>query len=140
MVKEIWKPVEIFEQYASSYMVSTLGQVKSLDRTIYDWHGNPTRVKGRVLRPSASNAFIAVELRPGLNGSTGCQIYVSHIVAHAFLLPIGMDLKSFTIRFINGNMHNCAVDNLYLDPKDRCIFSKVDLLNFYIDALSKDWE
>jgi hypothetical protein len=46
-----------------------------------------------------------------------------------------MNLKDFWVRRVNGDLFNVAVNNIYLDPKDCLIFSKCDLLQFWIDQL-----
>lgn len=113
MTNEIWKPVVGF---GGAYEVSSLGRVRSLDRTIEQ----PTpsgrgvmvrRWKGRVLRPvrRERGGYLSVVLS---KQSKLTSFLVHELVAAAFLgrRPAGM-----WVAHNDGNPSNNAVSNLRYD-------------------------
>ena len=104
-MSEIWKDIPGFE---GMYQVSSLGQVKSLPRTI--WNGKGYYVsKEKLLHPNTlAKGYFQVELRK--DGIRQC-FQVHRLVAMAFIYnpkPIGYN----QINHINGNKQDNRVDNL----------------------------
>lgn len=52
MVEELWKSLS---DYEGIYEVSSLGRLRSLDRTVVDHRGITKRVSGKVLKPGLTN-------------------------------------------------------------------------------------
>lgn len=73
---EEWKPIMGYEE---SYMVSSCGRVKSLDRYVTSKRGYTKFVKGRILRESMSSYGYAVV------GIKGKQSGVHRLVAKSFI-------------------------------------------------------
>ena len=103
-MNEQWKPIKGFEGF---YEVSSLGNVRSLDRPWKDGWGNPCIRKGKVLAPQPnSRGYKRIELKA--NGKKE-RHFVHRLVAIAFVenpnnLPV-VNHKDFNI------VNNCA-DNL----------------------------
>lgn len=77
---EIWKDIPGYEGY---YQASTLGRIRSLDRTIIDATGNQRRYKGNVLRLSdAGKGYLNVMLSK--NGKRATP-RVNRVIAMTFL-------------------------------------------------------
>jgi hypothetical protein len=142
-IPEVWRPVSLYDVYQDSYRISNYGRCMSLDRTVYEWSGYPRRIKGKILKLSINyGSEYMYRLHPGLNGSSLTEVAASWLVADAFIMPIigpELSLRSFTVRRINGDLFDCSAHNLYLDPKDQTIFSKVDLLEIWTKQLEVDW-
>lgn len=103
-LREIWKPVNGYEPY---YMVSDMGNVKSLDREFMARGSMRTR-KGKVLtqQMNKNNGYSQVML------IVDCKYklhYVHRLVAEAFI-PNPDKLRCVT--HIDGNYQNNCVDNL----------------------------
>lgn len=100
--QEIWKPIKGYENF---YMVSDLGNVKSLDRTVM--HGIRKR-KGKVLTPQTNknNGYAQVML---IVKCSYKLMYVHRLVAQAFVPnPHNMDC----VTHIDGDYTNNAATNL----------------------------
>lgn len=88
---EVWLPIAGYEDL---YEVSSLGRVRSLDRTVLHRKSGRVRLKGRVLVavPSAPYWYLKVMLsRDGVERS----VYVHQLVAVAFHgpRPVGMEVR-----------------------------------------------
>ena len=96
-MKEIWKNIEGYE---GKYMVSNLGNVKSL------WCRNGFRKKERLLKKVIiKNGYARVSLyTKGINNPK-----IHRLVANAFLgkCPVGLE-----VRHLNGNKHDNRSENL----------------------------
>ena len=78
--KEIWKPIVGFEGF---YEVSTFGQVRSVDRTVYFKNGKGSRrYKGQILKQKYHNGYALVNLNKNKEMTT---VAVHVLVAKAFL-------------------------------------------------------
>lgn len=104
---EVWKDIP---GYVGSYQASSLGRIRSLDRTItqVSCKGRPftRRLKGRVLRPAASKRdphlrVVLYHYGPGFP--------VHKLVASTFL---GLCPDGCEVRHIDGDPTNNRVDNL----------------------------
>ena len=103
--KEIWKPVKNYEGY---YEVSNLGNVRSVDRVIYD--NNSLRVfKGKLLKPSLHNGKQPYYYVSLCKGSHNKKVLVHRLVAETF---IPNPLNKPQVNHIDGNVHNNIVTNL----------------------------
>jgi hypothetical protein len=109
---EIWKDIPGYE---GAYQASTLGKIKSLDRTITQksrcgrlFNRN---IKGRILRPASNkyNPHLYVVLGHGANGSP-----VHQLVARTFLGPCP---DAEEVRHIDGNARNNCIFNLCYGPR-----------------------
>lgn len=97
---EEWKPIMGYEE---SYMVSSCGRVKSLDRYVTSKRGYTKFVKGRILRESMSSYGYAVV------GIKGKQSGVHRLVAKSFIPnPNGLT----EINHKDENKTNNVVNNL----------------------------
>lgn len=109
----MWKEIQGFEGY---YEVSDSGEVKGLDRVVYDtkgrYTGKPHIVKGRLMKLTESvtrpqeQGYLVVNLR---RDSKANVIPVHLLVAKAFI-PNPNNLP--TVNHIDGNKHNNNVSNL----------------------------
>ncbi len=78
-MKEIWKDIKGFE---GRYQVSNLGNVKRLDRLI--WNGNGMQLlKSKILKPYKRHEYLRVKLY-NENGLTE-QAVIHRLVAKAFI-------------------------------------------------------
>lgn len=108
-LQEIWKPVNGYEPY---YMVSDMGNVKSLDRKFMARGGLRTR-KGKVLTPQINR----VNGYPQVMLIVDCKYklhYVHRLVAEAFI-PNPHNLRCVT--HLDGNYQNNCADNLQWSNK-----------------------
>jgi hypothetical protein len=104
-----WRPVVGYE---GAYEVSSVGQVRSLDR-VRPNKVRPGRIKGRLLKPDDSRAYYAITLCKdgGLN-----KMPVHRIVAEAF---IGPRPDGYWIDHINLNKRDNRASNLrYVTPAE----------------------
>lgn len=116
-MKEIWKHVVIDR----SYMVSSTGRVKSLERDIYFGIGycakrtNPERI----LTPWSSNGYHQVNL------SGRKRVHVHRLVAEAFLEKVeGRD----HVNHKDGNRSNNNVENLeWVTPSENILHAYREL-------------
>lgn len=102
--QEEWEPVRSFEDF---YEVSSLGRVRSLDRTITRRDGATKRFKGRILSSAKHNSgYRSVTLaKEGVNKS----FLVHRLVAEAFLPRAPYHEE---VNHKDGNKTNNAVENL----------------------------
>jgi hypothetical protein len=101
--KEKWAKVK----GDKNYRVSTLGRVKSVDRTIKKSNGKKQKRKGKLLKiqvnPVTGYMYVAL--------SNGKRHYVHRLVLEAFLPNPNPDI--FTIcNHKNGNKLDCRLENL----------------------------
>ena len=100
---ESWKPVSGFESY---YLVSTYGNVRSLDRACNHKDGTVTRRSGRLLKLSLRAGYPFVHL---CSAERRYQAHVHRLVAEAFIArPEGCNV----VNHIDGNKLNNRTDNL----------------------------
>jgi hypothetical protein len=79
--KEIWKDIKGFE---GRYQVSNLGNVKSLDRLI--WNGSGMQLlKSKILKPQTKHAYLRVSLYNGDGMITRQQPSIHRLVAESFI-------------------------------------------------------
>lgn len=105
---EVWKPIDGYE---GIYQVSSLGRVRSLDRTVQSTSKNGkcyhVSLKGRILAQSdAGKGYLKVGLRK--NGEIE-ERYVHRLVAFAFVEGYR---KGFVINHKDEDKHNNRADNL----------------------------
>lgn len=101
--EEVWKPVVGFE---GLYLVSSLGNVKSLPRKIKMPHGGYYWSKEHILKPhTMPNGYLVVGLYD--NGSIR-RFYVHRLVAYAFL----GENKNLTVNHKDENKLNNNILNL----------------------------
>ena len=107
---ERWAPVK------EGYEASTLGRVRSLDRTVPHPRSGQLTLRGRVLKPSVSGrtstspGYLAVKL------GAGSRTWPIHnLVALAFLGPP----EGRVVRHLNSDPHDNRLENLaYGTPPD----------------------
>lgn len=105
--QEVWADIPGFERV---YQVSNLGNVRSLDRTIYNVHGKKLKLKGRVLKQGTSCGYKFVNL------GNGHSIKVHVLVALVFL---GERPKRMDICHKNGKKDDNRVMNLRYDTRSQ---------------------
>jgi len=110
MEQETWKDVLGFE---GSYMVSNLGRVKSLDRTvIYGGKRVGQRIhKGTILKPALVMGYPSVGLKRGPLKKTLC---VHSLVMAAFCGPRP---EGFEVAHNDGIRTNARLENLRYDTR-----------------------
>jgi hypothetical protein len=97
---EEWRDVPGFE---SQYEVSSLGNVRSVDRLLTSKDGKIKRLKGKMLRPGAGDrGYRSVVI-------VGSSMHVAHLVAAAFF---GVRPKKAHVAHLNGNPSDDGVSNL----------------------------
>lgn len=108
MEKEIWKDIPGYE---GLYQVSSLGRVKSLDRVVPHGRFGEFKLKGRVLKPSATTkGYLSLDLcKYGMIKT----ITVHKLAAMAFLNHEPCGMKE-VVDHIDNNPLNNRVDNLQL--------------------------
>ena len=100
----MWKDIKDFEGY---YQVSDDGQVRSVDRILYQKNGHPLSYKSHIMKQTlARNGYYVVNLR---NGTKTHATVVHRLVAEAFI-PNPSMLP--TVNHIDGNKLNNTVSNL----------------------------
>ena len=102
----VWRDVVGFE---GRYKVSNYGDIMSL------FPGARCLSRRGILKPQNMKGTWAVQLRKDMKSYS---ISIAHAVAQAFLYPdIEIDDISI-VRHLDGDLFNCAVDNLqvYLQP------------------------
>lgn len=114
IVAEEWRSVEGYE---GIYEVSSLGNVRSLDRVVIDKRGARYRYRGRTIKSSKCKMWGYWRLL--LCQGCKCSSFQVHaLVARAFLgaKPDGMQTNH-----IDGNKDNNAASNLeYVTATDNC--------------------
>lgn len=107
-MKEIWKPVVGYE---GLYEVSSLGKIRSLDRTVLGRGGCFRRIKGRIVKEYIDEDGRALVGLWKLN--KGVTRFVCHIVLEAFVGPRPPGHEA--CHFPDINPANNAVSNLRWD-------------------------
>ena len=103
IVDEIWKDIPDYEGY---YQVSSVGRVRSRDRTIVNSLGINQSLKGKILSPCVAGRYALVQVcKKGLRKMTPVHI----LVAKAFL---GVRPNGFVINHIDGCRFNNSATNL----------------------------
>lgn len=110
-IKEIWKAVPS----ATSYEVSNLGRVRSLDRVVTSKNGIKKRLKGRMLSPALSVGYPSVQL------GRGNIVKVHILVAEAFLgpRPEGMYVCHNNSDRTDARLSNLRYDTPQNNQRDR---------------------
>ena len=115
MCNEIWRPVVGYDGYA----VSSLGRVKSLERTVVRKNGKKNYVRERMLKPANNgNDYLLVNLSK--NGVE--KVYGVHVlVALAFPEICGEPFEGAEVNHIDENSLNNVPENLnWLSHPDNC--------------------
>jgi hypothetical protein len=107
MENEIWKDVP---NYEGLYMVSNLGNVKSLERVVRHNLGGDKILKEKLLKPHFSKKYVSVSLRKENKSKT---ISLHQVVAFAFLGHESMKMN-LVVHHIDDNKHNNNVSNLQI--------------------------
>ena len=94
---EEWRVIPGFPEYEAS----SLGRIRSVDRTINYSNGRVVHAKQRILRPTKSSGYYSVNLSRN-NKPTSTKVHV--LVAAAFL---GLNPGGLDVRHKNG----CRTDN-----------------------------
>lgn len=115
-MKEMWKTLN----RNPDYQVSTLGEVRSVDREVTDSLGRTRKYLGVVLRPSKDeHGYLLVGISK--NGHSK-RVFVHRLVAEAFIE--NPDDKP-TVNHIDGDKTNNSVDNLewatYKENRDHAV-------------------
>ena len=92
---EQWKPVPV-QEFANSYEVSNLGQVRRVNTE------RPLRAS-----PTGLHQHLQLKLRHADGMTKNCM--AAHLVMAAF----GEDPCGRPVGYTDGNMRNCAFENLY---------------------------
>ena len=102
--KEIWKDIQGYEGY---YQVSSMGSVRSCDRTIIDSVGRSHSYNGQILTPmTVAGGYLEVNLS---KGDKRKPVHVHRLVAEAFIPnPDGLP----AINHIDEDKKNNIVSNL----------------------------
>lgn len=125
MIQEIWKDIPGYE---GRYQASTMGRIRSVDRTITQIgrFGRPftRRIKGKILRPGRSKSgHLSVVLGHGAHGSQ-----VHQLVLLTFLGPVP---KGMEVRHLNGDPADNRIENLVYGTRTE------NILDVY--AIGKPW-
>lgn len=78
-MEEIWKDIIGYE---GLYQISSLGRVRSLDKTIITKHGHKRTFKGQIIKPNISAGYYSVNLHHKGKAKT---IRIHRLLAIAFL-------------------------------------------------------
>lgn len=107
---EVWKDLEGFEKL---YQISDKGRVRSLNRTIQRVNHSSYVHKGKILRPYTKHGRPTFILRKGKK-SRGFSL------RREVLKAFGNDDPRMSVRFLDGDTTNCAIDNmeLYINKVD----------------------
>jgi hypothetical protein len=107
MQNEVWKDIPNYEGF---YQVSNFGNVKSLERDIYNKNGNlHYRQKQKLLSLNISYHYQKVNLHKDFNSK---KYYVHHLVSIVFLNHIPNCSTKLVIDHIDGDKFNNNVNNL----------------------------
>lgn len=106
-MNEIWKDIPNYKGY---YQVSSLGRVKSLDRTITYSNGKEVYTKGKIIKQSKDSHN---RLRLILNKNGTKKNYFAHsLVALSF---IGEKPDNYIVAHCNGDNNDNRLSNLRYD-------------------------
>lgn len=106
---EQWKPVVGFE---SSYEVSDLGRIRSLDRIVRGKNGGAQRRRGIVLSPGIGRGYPMVSLKGGAGKSK--TICVHRLVMQSF---VGECPEGYEVAHGDGVRTNNKLSNLRYDTR-----------------------
>lgn len=100
---EIWKEIKGYE---GRYLISNLGQIKSVEREIFNARGS--YIKGEhIMRPTiAKTGYMVVTLCKNCNRTLH---YVHRLIAEAFI-PNPLNKKE--VNHINSNKQDFSIENL----------------------------
>ena len=110
-MREEWRDIKGFEGY---YQVSNLGQIRSVDRKIYQSHNQKdSNYKSKLRKPTVDkHGYLEINL---CKGSKSKKYLVHRLVANAFI-PNPNNYPQ--VNHIDENKHNNFVDNLeWCTPK-----------------------
>ena len=100
---EIWLPIEGYENL---YEVSSLGRVRSLERTVTSKNGVTQKFPGKILKPGVVRGYLMVELcKNGIRRS----YYIHRLVSTAFI-PNPNNLPQ--VNHLSEDKLNNSVENL----------------------------
>jgi hypothetical protein len=103
MIQEIWKPIPM----APGYEASNLGNIKSLDRTIFSDKRNNFFRTGKILTPTINkNGYKMVLL------GRGKSFYVHYLVLATF---VGVRPNGMSCSHKDNNKLNNNIDNLFYE-------------------------
>ena len=103
-IEEIWKPVVGYE---GIYEVSSLGRVKSCERTIIRSNGREINFPDKIMKPSINHkGYLIIDLRKNGNRQGG---FIHRLVGKAF---IDNPLNKERINHKNGDKTDNRVQNL----------------------------
>ena len=116
-MEEIWKNIGIIKgiDYTGLYQVSNYGQVRSLDRYVFDKIGRRHFYKGIIREPNINkHGYLFINLS---KYNKDIVIAINRLVALTFDLPIPEELKDIPIEdlevdHIDGNRANNNILNL----------------------------
>ena len=108
--KEIWKDIPEYEGY---YQASSLGRVRSVDRTITRKDGVIVNYKGKLISPVKNSRTKRLQLNLMRNGKLKTY-YVHYLVAAAF---IGKRPEGLDVLHADGDCLNNKSDNLSYDTE-----------------------
>ena len=116
-MEEIWKNIGIIKgiDYTGLYQVSNYGQVRSLDRYVFDKIGRRRFYKGIIREPNINTyGYLFINLS---QYNKDIVIAINRLVALTFDLPIPEELKDIPIEdlevdHIDGNRANNHILNL----------------------------
>lgn len=106
---EVWKDIPGFEGY---YQVSSLGRVRSMDRTSKDFKGEGRKIKGRIRKPIRAGGWGRAYLYITLTaGGRRARDYVHRLVVRAFLgeIPNGYDVHHVNAPTTDNRLENLAI-------------------------------
>jgi len=128
---ENWKDIKGYEGY---YMVSDLGNVKSLERSVMTYQGLKTR-KERILKPYLTNGYARICLHKDGNKKM-CNIH--RLVCEAFLPAL--DGKEI-VNHKDGNRSNNLLSNLEWFTQSENIKHKFRVNGYRVPwSLLNDWQ
>ena len=105
---EIWKDIEGYEKY---YQISTLGNIKSLDRYVVDKNGKSRLKQGKnIVLHKDNDGYLHVRLHKDGKGHT----YTVHkLVAQHFVeKPIDFNSVTYEVNHKDNNRTNNSFENL----------------------------
>lgn len=111
---EEWKKID------SAYEVSSLGQIRSIDRVVFR-NGRESRIKGRVLSPNVGKSgYLSVMM-----GGLGIRQYIHRLVAAAFL---DSNIECNQVNHKNGIKSDNRAENLEWVTSSQNIRHSYDVL------------